>query len=191
MYIIHSENLNGIQVITADARILGTISDLRYDPKSWNVSHFRVNLPKGMDKELAIGKGRGNSKLLLPIDSVDRASEVVLLACNMECVKDVVVPDSDNIPLLSSLIGKKVVTSENVNIGTVETMSIDLEDRWLITAMKVRVDKETVESLGLKKSLLGKTPLITVKTLDANVVGDMAFMTRTFEELKKEVSVYD
>ncbi len=192
MYIIQSEDLKDKQVINADARILGTIADVKYDHKNWNVSHFRVNLNKGLEKELATGKSRGHfAKLLIPIDSVDRASEVVLLACNMGCIKDVVIPDSDNIPLLSSLVGKKVVTSENVNIGEVVSLSIDLDEHWLVTGMKVRVDKEIVETLGLKKGLFGKTPLITVKTIEVNVVGDMAFMSRTLDELKKEVAVYD
>ncbi len=192
MYIIQSEDLNNMQVITADARILGTIADVRYDHKNWNVSHFRVNLAKGLEREMATGKFRGHfAKLLIPIDSVDRASEVVLLTCNTGCVKDVVIPDSDNIPLLSSLIGKKVVTSENVNVGKVETLTIDLDENWLVTGMKVRVDKTMVDSLGLKKSLFGRPPAINVKTLDVNVVGDMAFMSRTLEELKKEVAVYE
>ncbi len=192
MYIIQSEDLKNMQVITADARILGTIADVKYDHKSWNVSHFRVNLAKGLEREMATGKSRGHfAKLLIPIDSVDRASEVVLLACNMGCIKDVVIPDSDNIPLLSSIVGKKVVTSENVNIGNVETLTIDLDEHWLVTGMKVRVEKTMVETLGLKKSLFGKSPAINIKTLDVSVVGDMAFMSRTLDELKKEVAIYD
>ncbi len=188
MYRRSYEDLVGMLVITADARNLGTISDLKYDHKEWTVTQFRVSLNKGLEKELAIGKGRS---ALIPVGSTAKASDVVLLGCDLSCVKDIVVPDSDNIATLSTFIGKTVVTSENLSVGSAESLSVDLEEDWRITNLKVRVEKTMVEPLGLKKGLLGKTPLIAVKTDDVNLVGDMAFLSKNLEELKKEVSVYE
>ncbi len=188
MYRRNYEDLTEMLAITADARILGTISDLKYDHQQWTVTQLRVSVNKGMEKELAIGRGRS---VLIPVGSVSKSSDVVLLGCDLYCVKDVVVPDSDNIARLSTFIGKNVVTSENLSVGDVESLSVDLEDEWRITNLKVRVEKAMAEPLGLKKGLLGKAPLIAVKTDNINLVGDMAFLSKSLEELKKDVSVYD
>ncbi|MDI3541833.1 MAG: hypothetical protein PWQ62_747 [Candidatus Methanomethylophilaceae archaeon] len=185
------ENLKGMQVISFDARLLGTVLDVGYDQSSWRGTHMRIALSKGIEKELAVGKGRHSAKTLIPVSAIANLYDVVLVDHEISYMKDIISPDTNSSPLLSSLIGKKVLSSDNLSVGTIIDVLIDPADNWSVPNLSVVVDKETVEPLGLKKSLLGRLPVIPVNTLNIKMVGDMVFLAISLEELKGSVSLYD
>jgi sporulation protein YlmC with PRC-barrel domain len=146
---IPAENLKDKRIISSDAYEVGEITDIRYDPFEWNVRGLKIKTKRY--EELASSKKA--SLLILPGKFV--MNDVMLLDIPMGTVKDVVVPDSDNIASLSSLISAKVVTKDDKLVGTVLTAMVDTE-RWKVRSLAIRLDKGAIEAMGMKKGLFAK-----------------------------------
>jgi len=166
------EALRDIKMITSDAYEVGEITDVRYDPMEWNVIGLRVNTKRSSEK-LAAGFGKANV-MILPDKFVLR--DVMLLSVPMEKVKDSVVPDNNNISLLSSIISAKVVTKDNALVGNVTTAMIDT-DTWNITSIVIRLDKAAIEAMGMKKGLFSK--------INAEIGTDMIFSSADMVHLNE------
>ncbi|MCL2786193.1 MAG: PRC-barrel domain-containing protein [Methanomassiliicoccaceae archaeon] len=138
-------------MISSDAFEVGDVVDIRYDPFVWDVVGLRVRTKRSSNK-LYAGHGK-SSVLILPEKFI--LNDVVLLAQPIEIVKDAIIPDSDNIASLSSLISSKVVTRDNALVGTITTVMIDTE-HWKVLSIIVRLDKSAVEAMGMKKGLFSK-----------------------------------
>jgi sporulation protein YlmC with PRC-barrel domain len=68
---------------------------------------------------------------------------------------------------ISKLKDKLVITKDSYNIGEVSEANID--DKWMITHLQIKLTKETTKELGFKKPLLGHVticlPIRYVKTI--------------------------
>lgn len=73
-------NLNGKQVITAEAQVLGEIEGVEIDISSWTVSHLHVSLLKNNVKKFNFKKPLfGSVTVSLPVDVIDAVGDVVSL----------------------------------------------------------------------------------------------------------------
>ncbi|MCL1983968.1 MAG: hypothetical protein FWG58_01055 [Methanomassiliicoccaceae archaeon] len=145
------EAFKDIQVISSDAYEVGEVVDIRYDPFEWNVAGLRIRSKRSSNK-LAAGFGKANV-MILPEKFV--MNDVMLLSQTIERLKDSLVPDNDNIASLSPLINAKVVTKDNMLVGSVVTIMIDT-DNWKVMSMVIRLDKQAIEAMGLKKGFFAK-----------------------------------
>ena len=73
-------NMNGMQVITADAITLGEIDGAHAETKTWQITHLDVELTKEATLELGFKKPiLGSLKVCVPIETVMRVGDVITL----------------------------------------------------------------------------------------------------------------
>ena len=152
MALVDYESVKGLDVITQDALILGEILDIRFEDLTWNIQGFKIKSESKVSKMINVGSGK-SMILLQPGKYV--FGDVVLLPDTINEVKMRITSDNNNFKSLSKTLGMKVMTSENVLIGTVDSIQIDLEN-WTVVSMKVKLDKGAYAPLEIKKGLLGK-----------------------------------
>jgi len=178
------ESLVGVQMISADAYDIGEITDVRYDPFEWNILGLKIK-SKRSDK-LAAGTGKGNF-LIRPDKFV--MNDVMLLSQPVDRLKDSVVPDNPNISSLSVLMSSKVVTKDNLLVGTITTAMIDAET-WKVKSVIVRLDKTAIEAMKMKKGLFAKIN-VEIRTELILSSKDMVHLSEPMESLRGNITVIE
>lgn len=81
-------NLNGKQVITDEAQVLGEIEGVEIDTSSWTVSHLHVSLLKNIVKKFNFKKPLfGSVTVCLPISVIKAIGDVVSLNKSVDDLK--------------------------------------------------------------------------------------------------------
>lgn len=169
MTVADANGYTGMNVVSGDAYIVGDIVDMRYDPVTWVLEGLKVRCTKTTSN--LIGAGTGKSMILLgPAELI--VNDVVLLPENLEDAKPYIRADTDALSSVAYLYGRKVVSSDGMILGTMESVMVDL-DSWTIHSFKLKVDKAACQVLGIKKGIFAKTVtgLVTanVSTVTENV----------------------
>lgn len=142
------------QVISSDAYIIGSITDLNYSPHSWSVNSLAVKGVKGLGDVL------GSSVFRKPQFSLDVGTydinDVLIIPEARDQLQTALATETGGTEKVGSLVGKKVMTSDLVPIGTIADVGIELEV-WKINSFKVKIDKSVAEALDIKLGLLNKT----------------------------------
>jgi len=83
---------------------------------------------------------------------------------------------------VSTMMGKKVITSDAFDVGEVEGAELD-PDRWKITHIDVSLTKEATNELGFKKPFMGHISICVPVNLIKGL-GDVITLKKTREELR-------
>ncbi len=86
---------------------------------------------------------------------------------------------------LGCLSEKDVLTKDGRKAGVLVGANVETSD-WTVPTISVEVNKDLVEKLGLKKSLL-KNPRIKLRTDLIAVVGDVVQLTIPLGELREHI----
>lgn len=152
MALVDYDSVKGLDVITQDALILGEIVDIRFEDLTWNIQGFKVKSESKVSKMISVGSGKS---MILVQPGKYVFGDVVLLPDTIDGARASITVDNNNFKTVSALVGMKVLTYENVLIGTVDSVQVDLES-WTVVSMKVKVDKNAYAPLEIKKGLLSK-----------------------------------
>ena len=152
MATVDFDSIKGLDVIGQDACILGEIMDIRYEDLTWNIQGFRVKSEKSVSKRINVGTGK-SMLLLQPGKYV--FGDVVLMPDTIDESTVRITADNNDFKSVASTIDMKVMSEENVLIGTVDSIQVDL-DSWTVVSMKIKLDKGAYAPLDIKKGLLGK-----------------------------------
>jgi sporulation protein YlmC with PRC-barrel domain len=179
------EVLKDTLIVSSDAYEVGEITDVRYDPFEWNVVGLRVKAKRSSMK-LAAGHGKANI-LIRPHKFV--MNDVMILSQTIERLKESIVPDNNNISSLSSLISAKVVTRDNLLVGTLTTVMINTDD-WSVPSIVVRLDKSAIDAMKMKKGLFFKinAEIGTDKILSA---ADMVHLSEHMDGVRESMTVLE
>jgi len=178
-------SLKDVQIISSDAFEVGKLNDVRYDPFDWNVIGLKV-ISKRSSIKLAAGLGR-SVVLILPEKFI--LNDVMLLNQPMERLRDSAVPDNSNISSLLSMVHAKVVTRDNISVGTVQDVMIDTLD-WKVTSIIVRLEREAMDAMGLKKWLLSKIN-VEIGTRLILSTTDMIHLNEQMEGVKNNMTILE
>ena len=81
-------NLNGKQVITSEAHVLGEIEGVEIDVSTWTVSHLHISLLKNNVKSFNFKKPLlGSVTVCLPISSINVVGDVISLNKSLDDLK--------------------------------------------------------------------------------------------------------
>ena len=178
------DDLKNLDVITQDAYILGEILDVRYEDLTWNIKGLKVKSQSKVSKMINVGSGK--SMLLLQPGKY-AINDVLVLPDAIDGVMMRVTADNNNFKSLADTLGMKVMSSENVLIGYVDSIQMDLES-WKLISMKVKLDKNAYAPLDIKKGLLGKKVSGLLMT-DISEVSDVIKLSLNITEVKSQVIV--
>lgn len=177
-------SLYRMDVISSDAFKIGEIEDIRYDPSTWKVQSMKVRTEKGVAKELSVGSGRS----MVSVEPGDYTiNDVMLMPYALKDMESVISVDKESAPALSFFERKKVVSKENVVIGIVENVNVDV-DMWAVLSISVKLDKGAFEPLGLKKGLLSKT-VIVVRTEYIQAASEIIMLNQSVNDMRDEIVV--
>ena len=151
MALTEYDSVKGLEIITQDANIVGRVLDVRFEDLTWNIQGFKVKTESKVSKLINVS---GKSIVLLQPGKYV-IGDVILMPETLEGLKLKVVADNEDFKSVSVLVGKRVLSQENVIIGFVESVQIDLEN-WSVASMKVKLDKSAYQPLEIKKGLFGK-----------------------------------
>ncbi len=178
------EDLKNLDVITQDAYILGEILDVRYEDLTWNIQGLKVKSQSKVSKMINVGSGK--SMLLLQPGKY-AINDVLVLPDVLDGVRNRVTADNNNYKSVADTLGMKVMSSENVLIGTVDSVQMDL-DNWNVVSFKVKLDKGAYAPLEIKKGLLGKRVSGLLMT-DISEIADTIKLSLNLAEVKSQVIV--
>jgi sporulation protein YlmC with PRC-barrel domain len=87
----------------------------------------------------------------------------------------------------TELTGKRVITDDAADVGTVGDIYVDVYD-WHITRFDLRVEKSYVERLGAEGRMLRKS-IVPIRTHMVRAVGDVVHLKDGLEELKRSTKL--
>jgi len=184
MATVDFDNIKGLDVVGQDACILGEILDIRYEDLTWNIQGFKVKSEKSVSKKINVGSGK-SMLLLQPGRYV--FGDVVLMPDTIEESRTRISADTNDYKSVQSTIGMKVMSEENVLIGTVDSIDVDLES-WTVVSFKVKLDKGAYAPLEIKKGLFGKTVSGLLMTDIADIT-DVVKLSLQLSAIKSQVIV--
>jgi len=182
------EDFVGLEVISSDARILGSVEGVGIDAINWKVPALKIGLRKGVEELLHRKKPLFGSVIIyLDTKGIDSISDMITLKRPMEETGELIIESETELPTAGGIVSTRVVAKGGRHIGYVENFIFIPEDDWAIRHMVVKLDKAVIDQLGLRKSLVG-TPSIKILTQDIKTIGDMVMLKVTVEELKDFLS---
>ena len=184
MATVDFDNVKGLDVVGQDACILGEILDIRFEDLTWNIQGFKVKSEKSVSKKINVGSGK-SMLLLQPGRYV--FGDVVLMPDTIEESRTRISADTNDYNSVQSTIGMKVMSEENVLIGTVDSIDVDLES-WTVVSFKVKLDKGAYAPLEIKKGLLGKRVSGLLMTDIADIT-DVIKLSLQLSAIKSQVIV--
>jgi sporulation protein YlmC with PRC-barrel domain len=84
--------------------------------------------------------------------------------------------------LVEGLIGKQIFGQHGREIGVVTDFAVDLST-WQIKGLEVKLNRETLDDLNLKRSWIG-TQTIQVPTTEISGASDTFILKHTLEEME-------
>ena len=184
MATVDFENVKGLEVIGQDACILGEVLDIRYEDLTWGIQGFKVKSEKSVSKKINVGSGKS---MLLVQPGKYVIGDVVLMPDTIEESRSRISADSNDYRSVASTIDMKVMSEENVLIGTVDSIQVDLEN-WTVVSFKVKLDKNAYAPLEIKKGLLGKKVSGLLMT-DISEITDTIRLSLNLFAIKSQVIV--
>ncbi|MEA4977567.1 MAG: hypothetical protein VB016_03335 [Methanomassiliicoccaceae archaeon] len=167
-------------IISSDAYVVGDVIDVYYESESWVIRSIGVRGSKGLGEVLGVSAFR-KPQFSLNIGAYD-INDVVLIPETRDQLQKALVADNTGTDKATALMGKKVVTSDLVPIGTIADIGIDL-DMWRINSFKLKVEKSMAEALDVKLGLINKTAS-GLLTSHISSVTDVVSLSRKVEELR-------
>lgn len=168
------------QIISGDAHIVGSVIDIQYEPDSWIIRSIGVKGSKELGDLLGSSVFK-KSQFSLNIGDY-YINDVVLIPETWDQLQKAFIDDNRGIDKANSLMGKKVVTSDMVPIGTIADIGIDL-DTWRINSFKLKLEKSMAEALDVKLGIINKT-VSGLLTSHISSVTDTVNLSRKVEEMR-------
>ncbi len=88
MFLLKADHLNGKQVITSEAQVLGEIEGVDIDISSWTVTHLHISLLKSNVEKFNYKKPLfGSVSVCLPISTIKAVGDVISLKESIDDLK--------------------------------------------------------------------------------------------------------
>ena len=184
MALMDFDKVKGLEVIGQDACILGEVLDIRYEDLTWNIQGLKVKTEKAVSKKINVGSGKS---MVLIQPGKYTIGDVVLMPDTIDDSRTRITVDTNDYQSVQDTIDMKVVSSENVIIGTVDSIQVDL-DNWTVVSFKVKLDKTAYEPLEIKKGLFGKKVSGLLMT-DIAEISDKIVLSLGISVVKSQVIV--
>ncbi len=176
------KEIEGTEVLSSDGKMMGKVEDFTYG-NDHKLRDVVVKMNKDIVEELGEDKPLlASVKLKIDLEHIKAFTDNVVLnkALDELHIYFHEVTDDD---LLTSIIGKELSGSEGEDVGKVDDMIIDT-DSWDLPSMLVKLEKDVLETLDIKKSLLSKTRL-GISMSHVTSIGDKVMLDSSAKEMGK------
>jgi sporulation protein YlmC with PRC-barrel domain len=178
------EDIVGLEVISADARVVGIVEGIGIDVEEWKIPALRIGLKKGVEEVIGVKKPLFSSaKLHLKTDGVESISDTITLTMNLAEVKSLAVEEGMVLMTAADVVGKRVICKKARQIGVADNIIFTPDKEWNVPYIEVKLDKAAVDDLNVKKPLLS-SPIVRLQTSDVKTIGDMIMLKIDIDELR-------
>jgi sporulation protein YlmC with PRC-barrel domain len=90
---VRPSELQGKKIVGTEARIVGTIADIEFDPENWRITNLHVELTDESVETLGYNKPRfGHVTIQLSVKAVKAVADVVSLKKPVTELRDLIAP---------------------------------------------------------------------------------------------------
>lgn len=182
------EEVIGLEVISSDARVIGTVEGVGIDLVGWKVRALRVGLRRGMED--LIGRKRryfAVDKVYIRTSELQAVSDAIIMRRPVSAIADAIHPEGEELTPAGAFMGMRVICCNARFVGNVDNMLIDPENDWSIPFIQVKLERDAMEQLNVHRTFMGSS-LISIRTTDIKAIGDMVMMSVTLDDLKAHLS---
>lgn len=181
------EEIIGLEVISSDARVIGTVEGVGVDLLRWKVPAVSVGLRRGVEDLVGMKRRHFSvEKAYLRTEDLEAISDTIIMKLPLSAVGEAIYPDFETVTPAGSLMGMRVILKNARYIGMVDNMVFDPDSGWSIPYLQVKLDRATVEQLNLQRSFMS-SPMASVRTADIRAVGDMVMVNIDLEQLRESM----
>lgn len=182
------EEIIGLEVVSSDARVVGTVEGVGMDTNAWRIVALRVGLRRGLEEPLGMRRHMFSvEKVLMATEAIDTVSDTVILRSPVSAVSETIREDDGSLIPAGGLMGMRVICSNARSLGTVDNIYFQTEGEWSIPYLQVKLDREAVASLDMQQGFMN-APLAPVRTADIRAMGDMIMLGITIDELRQQMA---
>jgi sporulation protein YlmC with PRC-barrel domain len=179
------EEIMGLEVLSSDAKVIGTIEGVGVDTENWRVAALKVVVTKGVEPSLGVKKPLfGAARIALPSEKVESVRDVVKMKEPLGKLATYVIDPSQLPRTTADLVNKRVVSHDGREVGMTESLYIEPEASWKVAFIEVEVEKEAFNDMKLKKGTFKKRE-VKLPTSLIGTVGDLIMLNTSEEELGK------
>jgi len=165
------------EVLTANAKLIGIVDDVAFDISSWKVPAIGIKINKGNEEFLNKKKKLlGQQMAFVKVETVRAITDMVTLNVDMEKMGATVLEDYKAQTTLEDQVGKRVLDKSGKEIGTISGFQIDMENYWTVPLFEINVNKDSTDSLDIKKKI-GVKPTIKLRTSDIKNMADVVLLS--------------
>ena len=182
------EEIIGLEVVSSDARVVGTVEGVGMDTNVWRIVALRVGLRRGLEEPLGMRRHMFSvEKVFMATEAIDTVSDTVILRSPVSAVSETIREDDGSLIPAGGLMGMRVICSNARSLGTVDNIYFQTEGEWSIPYLQVKLDREAVASLDMQQGFMN-APLAPVRTADIRAMGDMIMLGITIDELRQQMA---
>ena len=175
----------GLEVLTSDAKLVGTVEGVGIDTDGWNVVALKLALKKGIEENAGVKKPLiGLARVAVEARNVDSVGDVIKLKRSLDKLREIVIDPSLVPRSAGDIIGKRVICAKGKEVGVTGSLFIDPDGGWRIPYFELEGDKEAFRRMNLKKGMF-KGREVKVPTSLVATVGDLIMLNSTEEELAR------
>ena len=182
------EEIIGLELISSDARVIGTIEGVGMDLVAWNVKALRVGLRRGLEDAAGSRKRMfGISKIYIKTSELQSVSDAVIMRRPVSALGEIIEPDGDSLTPAGAFMGMRVICSNAIFVGNVDNVFIDTEHGWTIPYIQVKLDRDAMDQLALQRTFMASS-LIPIRTSDVEAIGEMVILKINMDGLKSTLN---
>jgi sporulation protein YlmC with PRC-barrel domain len=177
------EELVGLEVLSSDAKVVGTVEGVNVDTDNWRCGALRIILTKGIEANLGVKKPLfGAARIAFAPDKVETVRDVIKMKEPVTKLAQSVI-DPSRLPTTGGhLVYKRVVSNNGKEIGVIESLYFEPDANWRVSFLEVEVEKEAFQDMKLKKTVFKKRT-VRLPTSLIGTVGDLVMLNTSEEEL--------
>ena len=178
------EELVGLELVSSDARAIGTVEGAGIDVSGWTLKAIRVGLRRGTER--LIGRQKKHftlDKVLISTVHLGRMSDAVILEKPLAALKEQVLEEDEKIMPAGAFIGMRVMCDDAVFLGHVDNILIEPSKGWHIPFIQVKLSREARGLLEKSSGIIAPT-LVNVLTEDIRALGDMVILSLTIDQVR-------
>ena len=182
------EEIIGLELISSDARVIGTIEGVGMDLVAWKVKALRVGLRRGLE-DAAGSKRRmfGVSKIYVKTSELQSVSDAVIMRRPVSALGEIIEPDGDSLTPAGAFMGMRVICANAAFVGNVDNVFIDTQHDWTIPYIQVKLDRDAMDQLALQRSFMASS-LIPIRTSDVEAIGEMVILKINMDGLRASLN---
>lgn len=177
------EELVGLEVLSSDAKVVGSVEGVNVDTDNWRCGALRIIVTKGMEANLGVKKPLfGAARIAFAPEKVETVRDVVKLKEPLAKLAQSVI-DPSRLPIGGGhLVYKRVISNNGREIGIIESLYFEPDANWRVSFLEVEVDKEAFQDMKLKKAVF-KRRTVKLPTSLVGTVGDLVMLNTSEDEL--------